>query len=71
MAAMNQLKLLASLAAAAVIAILNTLPTADSANTAQPKCGFTRALRIIESVEIAKEHSAGHFALRPTEQFKA
>ncbi|MGH8770251.1 MAG: hypothetical protein ACREV2_03595, partial [Burkholderiales bacterium] len=54
---MNQLKPLASLAAAAVIAILNTLPAAEAANTAQPNCGFTRALRIIESVEITKKHS--------------
>ncbi|MGH8727124.1 MAG: hypothetical protein ACREV9_02955 [Burkholderiales bacterium] len=68
MAAMNQLKPLASLAAAAVIAVLNTLPTVEAANTT-PKCGFTRALRIIESVEIAKEHSAIHFAVRPIDQF--
>jgi hypothetical protein len=53
---MNQLKPLASLAAAALIAVINSLPAMEVEN-ALPTCGFTRALRIIESVEIVNRHS--------------
>jgi hypothetical protein len=53
---MNQLKPLASLAAAAVITAFYPLPAAEVENAA-PTCGFTRALRIIESVEIVNRHS--------------
>ena len=61
MAVMNQLKPLASLSLAALVALFSSSLGAASA---VPKCGFTRALRIIESVEGVKGHSTSHANVR-------
>lgn len=54
---MNQLQPLASLAVAAVITVFNSLAIAEIEAARPAAGGFTRALRIIESVETVKKHA--------------
>ncbi|MGH8772738.1 MAG: hypothetical protein ACREV2_16425 [Burkholderiales bacterium] len=55
---MNQCKTLASLSFAALVAVLSSHVSAAE-ESAIPKCGFTRALRIIESIENVRERTTG------------
>lgn len=55
---MSDLKPLASLAAAALIAVLSPLRPTAAADARPANCGFTRALRIIESVEVVRTNLA-------------